>query len=706
MGRILKYTIGILAVLIVVLIIAVYVFLAAYDFNGLKPQIATAVKETTGRELMIGGDIDLEIGFTPSLVLTEIAFQNASWGSRPEMVKLKRFEVRIALLPLISGNIEIKRFVLIEPDILIERDKSGRSNLTFERSQKGEHGRDSNEKPTEGMTLPALAFNKLEILRGRLAYRDAGTGKTTRINLNSLVARTAGMESPVEFTLDGGFDQIAFDLIGTLGPLAALTDPKKAWPVKVTAKALDAVVTLEGSIKDAIARSGMNMGFKVRIKDWTALSKFIGQPIPFKDALDIAGRAGDVGPKSYKVSDLRISLGAHTIAGSVGINMKKKTPDLDVALSSNNLDLRPFLSKEGEKKPATEKHGKSAEKKNKIFPSEPLPPLDVLKQVDGIFKIRFGKVILPRVVVNDLSMDMAIKEGRLDVRPLKAVIGSGTLGGSLALTPRGRDAEIAVRLSINGLELEKMLKELDITELIEGSLDLDIDLKGRGASVAAIMAGLNGHTSVIMNEGRINNKYIDLLGGDIGSSVLRLLNPAKEKKDYTAIKCMVSRFDIHKGLADSTALVFDTERMSVVGEGDIDLNTEKLNLSIKPLPKEGVGGFSLSLGELAKPFKLGGTLAEPSLGIDSTQAAIALGKTIGGVALFGPLGIAAALIGKGKGGNDENPCLAAIEAAKTGVKPSKKQETTEEKREQKKPEDALNEILPDIGKTLKGLFGR
>ena len=706
MGRAIKWIIGILAAIIVILIIVVYVFLASYDFNDLKPRITKAVKDATGRELNIGGDIDLAIGFTPSLVLTNIAFQNAPWGSRPEMVKLKRFEVQVALLPLISRKIEIKRFVLVEPDILIERDKKGRSNLAFEGARKGELKGDEEEKPSEGTTLPVLAFNKLEIMKGRLTYRDAGSGKTTNVHLDNLIASAAGMNSPVDFTLDGGLDQTTFYLTGTLGPLASVTDPKKAWPLKVTAKALDATVTLDGSIKDTRTQSGIDMGFNVRVNDWAALSKFIGQPVPFKEGLELTGRAGDVGPKSYKVSDLKISLGTNRIAGSIGIDIKKKTPNLDVALSSENLDLRPFLSKGGEKKPPEEKQEKSPGKKDRVFPSDPLPPLDTLNQVEGNFKIRFGKVILPQLVLHDLSMDTTMRKGRLHVHPLKAVIGGGALDGDMALTPRDKKADIDARLSIKGFDLEKMLKELDITEMVEGSLDVDIDLQGRGGSMAAIMADLNGHTSVIMNGGSIKNKYIDLLGGDISSSVLRLLNPAKEKKDYTAINCMVSRFDIKKGLANSTALVLDTERMSVAGEGDIDLGSEKLNLAIKPMPKEGVGGFSLSLGELAKPFKLGGTLAKPALAIDPTQAAMALGKAVGGVALFGPAGIAAALVGKSKGGEGENPCLAAIEAAKTGVKPSPKKETAAEKKEPQKPEDAIKEVLPDVGKKLKGLFGK
>ena len=81
----------------------------------------------------MAGDIRLDIGFRPALVVEDVSFQNADWGSRPEMVMVKRFEVRVALIPLIGGDIRIKRLILVEPDILIETNAAGESNLKFEK---------------------------------------------------------------------------------------------------------------------------------------------------------------------------------------------------------------------------------------------------------------------------------------------------------------------------------------------------------------------------------------------------------------------------------------------------------------------------------------------------------------------------------------------------------------------------------------------
>jgi hypothetical protein len=231
---------------------------------------------------------------------------------------------------------------------------------------------------------------------------------------------------------------------------------------------------------------------------------------------------------------------------------------------------------------------------------------------------------------------------------------------------------------------------------------VDVSLKGQGKSIAALMAGLNGNTRIVVSNSRINNKYINLLGGDLTSGVYRLVNPLKEKTDYTKINCFVSIFDIKDGLADSTALVLSTESMNVVGEGRIDLKTEGLDFSLKPVPKEGVAGVSLNLGELAKPFKLGGTLAKPSLGIDPTQTAIAIGKAVGGVVLFGPVGIAAALVSKKS--NDKNPCLTAIEKAQKGIKTAK-EKPPEAKKTVTQTIDGAKENIKSFEKKLKGLFG-
>ncbi|MEE9611804.1 MAG: AsmA family protein [Desulfatiglandales bacterium] len=121
---------GIAAVLFIAMIVAAYVILSTYDYNKFKPRIAKVVKDATGRELTLAGDINLDVGLLPTLVVEDVSFQNAAWGSRPELAKLKPFEIQVALLPLILKRIIVKRIILVSPDILVETDSSGKSKLS------------------------------------------------------------------------------------------------------------------------------------------------------------------------------------------------------------------------------------------------------------------------------------------------------------------------------------------------------------------------------------------------------------------------------------------------------------------------------------------------------------------------------------------------------------------------------------------------
>jgi hypothetical protein len=549
--------------------------------------------------------------------------------------------------------------------------------------------------------LPALTLNELRVEKGRLTYRDGRSGKTYAVKLASLIAGTAGIDSPVEVGLKGAYNGEPFELKGTLGPLSAFVNPDKAWPLDLKAKAIGATITVDGTIKNPIAQRGMEISFTARARDLSNLEKLTGRPLPIKGPIEVSGRAVDPVPGTYKVSDLKIALGESDIGGSAEVSLAGKRPRLKAITKSERLDLRQVLAKDT---------GRAAEgppaKRDRVFPDDPLP-LDVLNQVDAAVKLRAGQVLLPQMALNDLSVDMALNDGLLTVKPLKAEIGGGTLDGRFDLKSRGRAALLSAAVKINQLDLGSMLKELKITDVLEGKVDVSIDLKGRGGSVAELMAGLNGETSVVMGKGRIDNKYISLVGTDLSASVFRLINPSSQVEDLTDINCFVGRVDINDGFAKTTALVLDTSTMSVVGDGTINLKTEGLNLSLKPVPKGGVdtiglGKLGLNLGELAKPFKLGGTLADPSLAVDPTQTAITIGKALGGSTLFGPVGIASALVSGGS--DEENICLAAIEAAKKGKVPSER--TEERKGAVEKTTEDVKEGVEGIGEELKKLFGR
>ena len=124
-----------IAGIIVILLVAAFAVVSFYDFNKHKPEIVRMTKYLTGRDISIDGDISVKLGLYPAVVMEGFRLRNVEWGSEPDMVHIKRLDVMAALLPMLSGNIEIRRCTLVEPDILIESNSEGDTNLVFSKSK-------------------------------------------------------------------------------------------------------------------------------------------------------------------------------------------------------------------------------------------------------------------------------------------------------------------------------------------------------------------------------------------------------------------------------------------------------------------------------------------------------------------------------------------------------------------------------------------
>ena len=663
---------GIAAILLIAMIVAAYVILSTYDYNKFKPRIAKVVEDATGRKLTLAGDIDLEVGLSPTLVVEDVSFQNATWGSRPELAKLKRFEIQIALLPLILKRIAVKKILLVSPDILVETDSSGKSNLDFET----EEGESQEPEDKKSVRFPRVRLLQVLIRNSRITYKDGRSTKTYVLTGQTLRSTSKDYDSPLKVEFKGTCNDIPLEFEGTLGPIHALADSKQAWPLDLTIKAAGTIVSVEGSIKDVMNLKDMTVAVHVEGRSIPEVARLLPMSDvpdlgPFKIGLGLS----DVAPKTYKISNLKVAFGDSDLKGSAELSLAKKRPRFTATLSSQNLDLRPVLSQieliSGPREPV----GKSKKKHDKILPTDHLP-LDVLKYADARLKFNARAFLLPRLAINDLTFHMVLDEGHLMVERLEATIGGGTLDAQIDLNVQGKDAMLQAELQINQLDLDRMLKKLGLEDVAEGEVDIQVDVKSRGNSVSAIMAGLNGKFSFIIGQGQIYNKYIHILGSIFSQTLPRLLNPFLEATEYTQTNCIVSGFAVKDGLARSTALMFDSEDMTVLSKGEVNFTTEELDFSIKPVPKEGARKKkikrSISLSTLARQFRLSGTLADPSIEVDTRRASKTFGKGVG-AALVGPAAVIAVLFTSKTG--EKAPCPTVIAAVEEWYKSSKNQES-------------------------------
>ena len=304
--------------------------------------------------------------------------------------------------------------------------------------------------------------------------------------------------------------------------------------------------------------------------------------------------------------------------------------------------------------------------------------------------------------MDQFKLAVSLKNGHLIVKPLTTDIGGGTFSSTLDLLTKKNQATVTAKITVKKIDIGEMLKKLGIARDLDGVIDTDINLRGQGESVAALMAGLNGDVVVFLSEGEMPVRHLDLVGADLTTSLLKIVNPLEKKIEKAQINCAVIDFNIKDGLANSDVIMIDDPDKTLLSTGTVNLKTEALDFGIQTKPKEGLGTketgkVSVSLSAIFTPFKLGGTLANPSLGISPERAA----ETIGS-ALFVPGGLASLFVSTSSG--KENPCAAALKIAGAGPAKTTAQSDTAKPAKQKEQKDTGEKKKEGLGNKIKNLF--
>ncbi len=567
---------------------------------------------------------------------------------------------------------------------MMEINKSGKTNLEFD-FQKQKKVETAPVIKDEAETA-LFDFKEILIEDGKLTVKNHQKKTTLVLIIDRGSRKSAEFMGEADIELKGSFNDIPFDVSGKIGSLAGITDPDVSYPVDLKADVAQMEFAIAGKIQDPVAAKGIDVRFSVKGDDLAKIENITQKPLPIKGPFHISSHLIAAKPEKIQMSDMLIELGESKINGSVTLDRSAKKPRISGDLFSETLDLRPMLIKREKKAAdAKEKATKPKRKSDKLFQNTPLK-LDGLHLFNAAVDLQIKQLLFQRFAFDNIVTKVRLQDGNLMVNPLTAFIGGGKLVNSLSFQTKENMVFVDVNVDIKQMNLGEMLKKLEITQALEGILDLDIDLKGQGKSVAALMADLNGDVVASLGEGKIPTGYLNYISADISTTLMRLINPLGKKIDSARINCAVCDFNIKNGMAKSDIIVVDDPQKTLFSKGNINLKTEALDFQIETNPKEGIGTqdtakLSISLSKITKPFKLGGTLANPSLEIDIVDTATTIGA-----ALLGPVGWTYLLVSGSSG--KANPCKKALEIAGKGAfgttsKTGKGKETTSETEEKK-----------------------
>ena len=335
-----KWVLGIAAVFIFILVVTAYVILISYDYNKLKPRITQAVKDATGRELTLGGDIELAIGLSPSLVVADVMLANAPWGSQPQMMKAEKLQVRVHLLPLLFEDVEFDRIRLAGVEVLLETEATGKGNWEFKTS----------EKSTKSFwTLKELQVENVKILKLKLTFHNGQTGSTSRFVLDGLEASRKPSSSDLTINLKGTANGQPLALSGKTGLIRDLL-AHKPFEVDLLAQVSGSRITIAGVIGDVLKLDGIDLKVHASGTDLAGLGRAAGTELPETDAFKMGGEVkGSAKALSLQEVKGNVSRGSIecTINGNVndlislaGVDLEVKGSGKDLAELSSIVDTK------------------------------------------------------------------------------------------------------------------------------------------------------------------------------------------------------------------------------------------------------------------------------------------------------------------------------------------------------------------------------
>lgn len=765
MKRLFK-TISILGVLLIAVVVAAVAVLSSLDFNDYKGVIAEEAKKATGRDLKISGDLKLNISLTPSLYVDGVTFANAPWGSRPDMVTLKRLEAEVALLPLLSSKVDVKRVVLIGLDLLAETDKQGRGNWQFGVAD-GKSAA-SAETSSGGGNLPLV--RKVRIKDLRVTYRDGRTGEQTRLTLPSLDLGADGIDAPLRIALQGDVNGEDFSAAGTIASIRQLTAGGEM-PLDLKAQALGADMTVRGAIADPRAMTGLAVTLSLKggsLSETLATAAKLAPQLasvkvpdlgPYDVSLTVTGSSA-----KPSVNNLKITLGrpgetALTAAGSITDAIKAQGIDLQVAATVKDpAGLAKGLGVEMPPLPAVTASARVADKDGGYR----LQDVDVkigASDLKGTAALYLGRA-RPRITADlqstQLDLDELLPKG--DDKPAPPAA-DGRLFPADPLPLGGlkaADADInlaAARLRVNnmdvtGLRLGVLLqggrltvKPLQAT-VADGVISGEITL---GADQAVPPLGINlniakldyGKLAAAMGQKPVAEGTADVTlkvtgagtsvrqlmagldgklrvvseKGRIDSTLLNVASadilsalPLVDSKGDKDLRCAVVDFDVVKGIANAKALVLETGGLSVVGVGGINLRDETLNLVLEPRAKK-----TSLLSAAIVPVAIRGTLAKPAPKVNPADLVTGVASNVasGAAAImtFGLSALAQSAFNRATSTDDTDYCALALAGKQVAPSKGTAKPAPAQQQPKEQPKSGVGGALQNLEKGLGGLKG-
>lgn len=660
----------ILAGIVIVLALLALV-VAFFPWDVLRGPLNRYVSDKTGRHFEITRHLDVKVGRTTRILADGIEFANPEWAEDPWLLKAAGAEIDVELLPLLRRHVVLPLIRLNQPQLGLQIEPDGRRSWSLGRDTKNpgnlpqigalvvDQGQAHFVVPGHGADI-RTDFAIDGPLRAGAPETAASASASTGTNGSAGDADRQNASLPLRFSAKGTWEKQPFSASGRTGNVLTLDAPlQHPFPVQVDARAGATTLHVSGSVTSLATLDGANAQFAIQGHDLQDLYRLVGIVLPSTPRYSLQGnlsKHGDV----WQMQAINGKLGASDLHGDLAFDRTNKVPALSGHLQSNALDfadLAPLVGLPEQERSAAalpQVKGKRARPvptaskvrggNERVLPTAALD-LDRLHRMNADVTYDAKKVSnVKRLPIDRLNVHVVLNDARLVLDPLKVGFAGGTIGGRMRIDGNSNPAVAAVHLDARALEFQKLFPGVKLTHASFGRMAGDIDLKGRGNTVAQMLGTSNGNVALLMGSGQISELLVALADLD-GGQLLKLLASGDRNKQVE-LRCAAAAFEVKNGLMNTRALVVDTADSVIYGSGDVSLANESMDLTLRPYPKD------MSFLSLRTPLRVAGDFAKPKIGPDKGALAGRAVATLAGGVLSPLVALATTLeTGPGKDAN-------------------------------------------------------
>ena len=625
--------------------------LLVVDPNDFKPQIVSAVRDTTGREMTITGD--LELGFFPYLAVSVTGVQlGNSQGFEGPFATLERAQLKARPIPLFFSRLEVVAVNVDGLSLFLTRDADGQGNwmdlATSEEQSRGQEEAPVLARDKRVPVLASLIVDGLHVSDARIVWDDRLKGDRYDVSGIGLdvsdfafgqpfdvdtkaAAKIGDMSAELDFAAHAvlEFDRLS---VTDMGLTASLTGPDFPKGPETIALTVDAFST-DGHVDNGRMQGlGLDMRFASRqvpgaisagsldVAPFNPRDVFVRLGIPLPAFADPAalGRTAfscdwSADADRMDVSNLRLAVDNSTMQGSISV-LGRKDPFVSLDLRVDALNLDGYRVHPAEDAPASTRQDDSISL-----------PLRELRALNGNATLTLDEFTAAGVRCTSARVQGKASKGVLVLDSLQASAYGGRLQASGRLDVREERPSYSWAHDLSKLQIGPLLKNLHGSDIVTGTAQGTASVRTSGNTVTGLKRNLQGKFDFRVTDGALNGVNIPKLVRD-GIRKLKGQPMSPDEPARTVFSVLSGSGVIDRGLETTNDLLLLAPRFKVTGGGKSDLVKEDMDFRLLLTLEGSEGKFDEgALGLSSFPVRVSGQIRSPVVTPDIDSVLRSLG---------------------------------------------------------------------------------